>query len=61
MKMILSWLADTRPDKGFEISQTAQVTWTMYEKDVTEYFKRVNKEIECVHEHKASFRPPKLD
>ena len=38
MRMKLAWLANTRPDIVLEISQTAHVTRTMYEKDIKQTF-----------------------
>ena len=61
MTMKLAWLANTGPDIVLEISQVAQVTRAMYEKDISIYFKRLNKAINYVHDHKESIRILKLD
>ena len=61
MRMKSAWLAKTRPDIVFEISQISQVAQAMYEKDISKHWKRLNKAVKYVHDHKASIRIPKLD
>ena len=51
MEMRLEWLANTRPDIVFKISQIAQVTRAMYEKDISKHCKRLNKATKYVHDH----------
>ena len=60
MSMKLEWLANTKPSVVLEISQIAQVTRNMYEKDMSKNFKRLNKAVKYVLEHKAYIRIPKL-
>ena len=45
MRMKLAWIAKTRPNIAFEISQIAQITRAVYENDKTKHFKRLNKVI----------------
>ena len=58
MRMKLAWLSNTKPDKVFEISQTAPVTWAMYENEIAMYCKHLNNAIKYVHDQKASSRIP---
>ena len=60
MRMKFAWKANTTPDIVFEISETAQVTRVMYEKDIIKYCKRVNKAIKYVHVQKTPFAFPSL-
>ena len=60
MRMILTWLANTTTDIVFEILQVAQGVRAIYEKGITKLFKRLNKAIKYVPDHKASFRTPKF-
>ena len=59
--MKLAWLANTRPDLAFEISQIAQVTRAMFDQDMTKHCKRLKKAIKYAHYNKASTRIPKGD
>ena len=52
MRMKLSWLENTRPDRIFKISQTTQIARAIYEKEITSHFKRLNEAIKYVHDHK---------
>ena len=42
MRIRLAWLANTRFDTVFENSQITLVTRTMYEKDISRFYKRLN-------------------
>ena len=61
MRMRLAWLANTRPNILLEISQIAQLTRSMYEKDMSTHCKRLKKLIKYLHDQKAPTRIPKLD
>ena len=61
MRMKLAWLANTRPDLTFEISQIAQVIRAMLDQDINKHFKRLNKAIKYAHDKKVSIRVPKLE
>ena len=54
MRMKRAWVANTRPDIVFRISQISQVTLYMYEKDIIKPFKRLNKVVKYVYDHRAS-------
>ena len=54
--MKFACLANTRPETVFEISQILHVAQAMYEKDITKHYKRSNKAVEYLHDHKASIR-----
>ena len=51
----------TRPDIVFEISQIAQKTGAMYEKDISKHCKRLSRAIEYVHDHKVYISIPRLN
>ena len=59
--MKLAWLEHTRPDLTFEISQKAQVTRTVFERDPSEHCESLNKAIKYAHHNIASICIPKLD
>ena len=61
MRMRLAWLANSRPDCLFEISQLAQVTEDMYMSDRTRHVKNLNKAVNYAINNKVSLRIPKLD
>ena len=47
MRIKLTRLANTTADVVFEISQIAQVTRAMYEKDINKYYKRLKRNQIC--------------
>ena len=59
--MKLAYLVNSRLDLVFEISQIAQMTWTMIEQDSWKHCKRLEKAIKYVHDSRASICIPKLD
>lgn len=61
MRMKLAWLANTRPDCMFEISQLAQVTDEMFSKDSVQHIKRLNKTVVYATSHPITLKIPKLD
>ena len=46
---------------AFEISQIAQVTRAMFEKDSSKHLKRINGAIKYAHDNRASICLPKFD
>lgn len=61
MRMRLAWLANTRPDCQFEISQLAQVTENRFEADRSSFIRRLNKATRYATENFVSLKIPKLD
>lgn len=59
--MRLAWLANSRPDCLFEISQLAQVTESMFAKDRSSIIRRLNKAVTYAVDNKLSLKIPKLD
>ena len=60
-KMILAWLANSRPDLCVEITQIASITKEKYNENTQKYIKRLNKSITYAHSYPAQLRFPKLD
>ena len=61
MRMELSWLGNSRPDVQFEISQLAQVTQDMLEKEPNRHVKSLNSFIRYAHNIVAHLKFPDLD
>jgi len=61
MRMKLAWLAHTRADCMFEISQLAQVTIERFEGERTASIRRLNKAIRYAVDNPLELRIPKLD
>ena len=61
MRMCLAWLANTRPDCLFEISQLAQVTQEIFGTSKREVIKRLNKAVKYAVEHRVSIKIPRLN
>ena len=61
MRMRLAWLANTRPDLQFEISQIAQVTAQRFKDDAQAHLRRLNAAIRYAHSNPAHLKFPKLD
>ena len=61
MRMKLAWLAHTRADCLFEISQLAQITDAMFLSKPRECIRRLNKEIKFAFDNAIAIRIPKLD
>ena len=61
MRMRLAWLANTRPDLQFEISQLAQITGRRFNDDARAHLKRLNAAIRYAHHNIAYLKFPKLD
>ena len=61
MRMKLAWLANTRADLQFEISQLAQVTQEMFNKDAMTCVKKLNAAGRYGHDNAASLQFQKLD
>ena len=61
MRMKLAWLANTRPDCLFEISQLAQVTEDMFNQKPKQILQRLNKAVAFAVDNRVSLRIPKLD
>ena len=58
MGMKIAWLANTRPDLAFEISQKAQVTRNIFEQDSSKHHKRLNKAIRYEYDNRTSIYIP---
>ena len=61
LRMRLAWLANTRPDLKFDISQLAQVTAKRFEEDAKAHLKRLNASIRYEHDNVAHLKFPMLD
>ena len=61
MRMKLAWLANTRPDCLFEISQLAHVTEDMFNQKPKQILQRLNKAVAFAVDNRVSLRIPKLD
>eukprot|EP00737_Agarophyton_chilense_P000247 gb/GEZJ01000282.1/.p1 GENE.gb/GEZJ01000282.1/~~gb/GEZJ01000282.1/.p1 ORF type:complete len:768 (+),score=79.54 gb/GEZJ01000282.1/:1785-4088(+) len=61
MRMKLAWLANTRPDCLFEISQLAQITEDRYLSSPREAVKRLNRAVKFAVDNRLSLRIRKLD
>ena len=61
MRMKVAWMANTRPDMQFEISQLAQVTQERFEKDTKAHLKRLNSIVRYNHDNVAHLKFPKLE
>lgn len=59
--MKISWLTYTRPDCVLEISQMAQVTKDMFEKEKKTVMRRCNELVKHVHKNNIMIIFPKLD
>ena len=60
MRMRLAWLANTRPDCQFEISQLAQVTKGRYLDEQPVIFRCLNKVTRYATDHRVSLKIPTL-
>ena len=61
MGIKLAWLANTRPDLTFGISQKAQVIRAMFQQGSPKHYKRLNKAIKNAHDNRESICIPKLN
>jgi len=61
MRMKLAWLANTRPDCLYDISQLAQVTAKRFEENRYEIIRQLNKALKYAVDNPISLRIPKLD
>ena len=61
MRMRLAWLANTRPDLQFEISQIAQVAAQRFKDDAHAHLLRLNAAIRYAHSNPAHLKFTKLD
>ena len=61
MRMNLAWLANTRPDLLFEISQLVQVNTERFSVDAAAQVKRLNAAIRYAHNNVAHLPLPKLN
>lgn len=61
MRMKLAWLANTRPDCLFEISQLSQVTEDRFKSDKNRIIRRLNKAVKYAVDNRIYLRIPKLD
>eukprot|EP00171_Calliarthron_tuberculosum_P022145 IDg22145t1 len=61
MRMRLAWLANTRPDCLFEISQLAQVTSERFHAEKTATLRRLNKATKFAVDNYVALKIPKLD
>ena len=61
MRMKLAWLANTRPDCLFEISQLAQITEEMYEEDRRKVVRQLNRTIRYAIQNQISLQIPVLN
>ena len=60
MRMKLGWLANTRPDLQFEISQLGQITRDRFRNNARVCVKRLNAAVRYVIDNAASFKVRKL-
>lgn len=60
-RMKLGWLANTRPDCLFEISQLSQVTEEMFKKNPHDCVKRLNRTIRYARNNEVNINFPKLN
>ena len=61
MRMKLAWLAHTRPDCLFEISQLAQVTEDRFKENKVTIIKRLNRVVDFSLRNHFALKIPKLD
>ena len=61
MRMKLAWLANSRPDMQFEISQLAQITQNVFENEPKKHVKRLNSLVRHAHNIVAHLKFPDLD
>ncbi len=61
MRVRLAWLANSRRDCFFEISQLAQVTEQMYLDNCVVHIKRLNKAVQYAVTNKINLKIPKLN
>lgn len=61
MRMRLAWLANTRPDCQFEISQLAQITEERFAKEQNAVIRRLDKTTKYAVDHRVSLKIPALD
>ena len=59
MRMKLAWLANTRPDLQFAISQLAQVTQARFDTNAMGYVKNLNSTVRYGHDNAVSIRFPR--
>ena len=56
LRMKVAWLANTRPDLLFEISQLAQITESMFEQDAKAFLKRLSGVVRHAHNNVAHLK-----
>eukprot|EP00171_Calliarthron_tuberculosum_P004009 IDg4009t1 len=61
MRMKLAWLANTRPDCLFDISQLAQVTEDRFHSSRSGFIRQLNKAVKFAVDNRVSLRVPRLD
>ena len=61
LRMKLAWLAHSRPDCLYEISQMTQVTCSRFEDQRREIVRRVNKTVQYAKDNPAAIRIPRLE
>ena len=61
MRMRLAWLANTRPDCLFEISQLAQVTEDRFTREGATVLRRLNKATKYATDNQVAIKIPRLD
>ena len=61
LRMKVAWLANTRPDLQFEISQLAQVTQERFAKESKEFLKRLNSATRYAYDNVAHLKFQMLD
>ena len=61
MRMRLAWLANTRPDLQFEISQIAQITGQRFSENASAHLQRFNAAIRYATNNVACIQLPQLD
>ncbi|CAN8072966.1 unnamed protein product [Agarophyton chilense] len=61
MRMKLAWLANTRPECLFQISQLAQVTETIFENDQKGVIRQLNRAVKYARQNILSLRIPRLN
>ena len=60
MRMNVAWLANTRPDMQFEISQLTQITQKMFDSNAKAYVKQINSLVRYAHNNVAHIQFPSL-
>ena len=61
MRMKIGYLASTRPDIQFEISELTQITQKMFDRNAKAYVKQINSLIRYAHNNVAHLKFPSIE